>query len=213
VRTNVYVDGFNLYYGCLKGSPFKWLDLVSVCRRLLPPEKNQLQRIRYFTAKVSARTGRPQGPVRQSAYLRALETLPQVSIHLGHFLASTTRMPLANPTPGGPKTVEVIKTEEKGSDVSLATHLLVDAFRGDADAFVVISNDSDLKEPMRVVRHDLGYVVGILNPHPPRKRSRALLECSPTFFKQIRASALRTSQLPDRIYDEANRVIHKPAGW
>lgn len=122
-------------------------------------------------------------------------------------------MPLANPSPGGPKTVEVIKTEEKGSDVNLATHLLVDAFTSDADAYVVISNDSDLTEPMRVVRHELGYVVGVINPHPPKKRSRALLDCSPTFFKQIRTSALQQSQFPDKIYDEANRVIRKPASW
>lgn len=80
-------------------------------------------------------------------------------------------------------------------------------------AYVVISNDSDLTEPMRVVRHELGYVVDVVNPHPPKKRSRALLDCSPTFFKQIRTSALQQSQFPDNIYDEANRVIHRPASW
>jgi len=35
--TNVYVDGFNLYYGCLKGTPYKWLDLGALCQALLPP--------------------------------------------------------------------------------------------------------------------------------------------------------------------------------
>ena len=58
-------------------------------------------------------------------------------------MTTTTRMPLAQQPAFGPKTVEVIKTEEKGSDVNLATYLLVDAFRRDAEAFVVISNDSD----------------------------------------------------------------------
>jgi hypothetical protein len=58
-------------------------------------------------------------------YLRALRTLPKVSIHYGHFLESVTRMPKSNPPPN---TVEVIKREEKGSDVNLATYLLVDAF-------------------------------------------------------------------------------------
>lgn len=51
--TNVYIDGFNLYYGCLKRSPYKWLDLGSLCSQLLP--QNDIKRIRYFTARVKAR--------------------------------------------------------------------------------------------------------------------------------------------------------------
>ena len=81
---NVYIDGFNLYYGCLKGTPYKWLDLDALCRRLLP--KHEIQRIRYFTALVSARPGDPQQPIRQEIYLRALRTIPHLSIHLGRFL-------------------------------------------------------------------------------------------------------------------------------
>jgi hypothetical protein len=88
-------------------------------------------------------------------YLRALATMPHVSVHLGHVLTSNVRMPLVAPPPGGPRIVEVIKTEEKGSDVNLATCLLADAFRRDCQASVVITNDSDLAEPIRVVRHEL----------------------------------------------------------
>jgi len=80
-------------------------------------------------------------------------------------------MPIATPPPTGPRTVEVIKTEEKGSDVNLATYLLLDACRGDCDVAVVVTNDSDLKEPITIVREDLGMTVGVVNPHPPRKRS------------------------------------------
>jgi hypothetical protein len=109
--TNVYVDGFNLFYGALKGSPYKWLDLDALCRMLLP--KDTINRIRYFTAKVSARPDDPQLPVRQESYLRALATVPKVSIHLGVFYVSTVRAYLAYPPPSGPKTVEIIKTEEK----------------------------------------------------------------------------------------------------
>jgi len=209
VITNVYVDGFNLYYGCLKGSPHKWLDLESLCGHLLPA--HQIKRIRYFTAKVAARTD-PQAPVRQDTYVRALETLTTISIHYGHFLTQTTRMALAQPSAGGPKTVEVIKTEEKGSDVNLATYLLVDAFRQDAEAFVVISNDSDLKEPIRIVCHELNYTMGLINPHPPAKRSRALENCKPTFFKQIRQGVLAASQFPSDLNDAAG-AFHKPADW
>ena len=72
--TNVYVDGFNLYYGCLNGTPYKSLDLGALSQALLPPKK--IQRIRYFTAKISAQAD-PKGPVCQSTYLRALQTVPR----------------------------------------------------------------------------------------------------------------------------------------
>jgi hypothetical protein len=210
MRTNVYVDGFNLYYGCLKGTPYRWLDLETLCIRLLPT--NRIHRIRYFTARVTARPGRLHDPVHQETYLRALRTLPVVTIHLGHFLTRPATMPLARPVPGGPRFAEVLKTEEKGSDVNLATYLVADAFRNDAECFVIVSNDSDLTEPMRIVRHELGKVVGILNPQRPEKRSHALLSCKPSFFKQIRAGVLGSSQFPQVLKDHTGSFT-KPIGW
>ena len=95
MRTNVYIDGFNLYYGSLRGSSHKWLDLGAFCDKLLP--HNDVQRIRYFTARIIPKPDDPQAPTRQGAYLRAIATIPRVSIHYGHFLQNPTRMPLANP--------------------------------------------------------------------------------------------------------------------
>ena len=210
VITNVYIDGFNLYYGRLKGTPYKWLDLRALSHILLPGDT--LGMIRYFTARIDARPRDPDGPVRQDAYLRALRTLPEVSIHLGLFKSRPTRMPLAHPQPGGPTTVEVIKTEEKGSDVNLATYLLLDAFRGDCDVSVVISNDSDLVEPIRVVRHDLAKPVGVINPHPAHKRSRELLAIGPTFYKQIRPAGVRRAQFAP-VLNDSQGTIHRPSGW
>lgn len=208
--TNVYVDGFNLYYGCLKDSPYKWLDLNALCHQLLP--RHEIHRIRYFTAKISARLPDLQSPIRQETYLRALETLPGLTVHLGHFLTGVTRMRLVTPLLNGPKTVEVIKTEEKGSDVNLATYLVADAFRHDADIYVLISNDSDLFAPMRLVRHELDFRVGLINPHLAKKRSRALLSCEPTFFKQIRPNTLAKCQFPDQIVSNSG-VITRPITW
>jgi NYN domain len=65
----------------------------------------------------------------------------------------------------------VIKTEENGSDVNLATYLLLDAFKKHCQAAVVISNDSDLKEPITVAQRELGLTVGIINPHPPQREA------------------------------------------
>jgi hypothetical protein len=114
-RADVYVDGFNLYYGCLKRTPYRWLDLHALCTRLLP--KYNIHRIRYFTAIVKPRPNNPGTAQRQQAYLRALRAItPNLTIHLGKFLPSQVYMPVVNPPP---LTILVHKTEEKGSDVNL----------------------------------------------------------------------------------------------
>jgi len=102
-----------------------------------------------------------------------------------------------------------VKTEEKGSDVNLATYLLLDAFQNDCEVALVITNDSDLKEPITLTQSVLGISVGVANPHPPQRRSRAL---QPTFFKQIRASALRGSQFP-AVMSDSRGEFRKPATW
>ena len=115
------------------------------------------------------------------------------------------------PEPPAPQTVAVIKTEEKGSDVNLATYLLVDAFRGDADNFVVVSNDSDLTEPLRIVKHELGRRIGLLNPHPTP--SRALARCGPDFTRQIRRGVILNSQFPITLHAGGGGVLTKPSVW
>jgi len=75
---------------------------------------------------------------------------------------------------------------------------------------VVITNDSDLREPLRIVREELGLVTGVINPHRSGKRSRAL---TATFFKQIRPSVLGHCQFPPEFFDAEGRKIHKPADW
>lgn len=207
MATVVYIDGFNFYYGAVKGTPHKWLDYEALCRRLLP--NDQIVKIRYFTARISARPDDPQQAVRQETYLRALATLPLIEIHYGHYVTRPTRMPLANPPARGARTVEVLKTEEKGSDVNLATYLLLDAFQKRCDTAVVVSNDSDLAEPVRIAQSEAGIKVGVINPHRAKYRSRRL---QGTFFKQLRPSVLAQTQLPSVLHD-AQGTIHKPASW
>lgn len=205
--TNVYIDGFNFYYGAVKGTPHRWLNLERLCQLLLPGQT--IGQIKYFTAKVSARPSDPNQPLRQQLYLRALATLPKVSVHFGHFLSHEIMMPLVVP-PGQPqKYVRVVKTEEKGSDVNLATHLLHDAHMGRFDIGVVVSNDSDLLEPIKIVRQVLKKKVGILNPHP--KASRALLPHI-DFIKQIRPGVLNAAQFPATLTD-AIGTFTKPPTW
>ena len=102
-----------------------------------------------------------------------------------------------------------MRTEEKGSDVNLATYLLRDAFTESCGTAVVISNDSDLAEAVHIARSDVGIKVGIVNPHPARKRSRKL---QGTFFKQLRKSVLAQCQLPSVLRDSEGE-FRKPLAW
>jgi uncharacterized LabA/DUF88 family protein len=212
--TNVYIDAFNLYYGALKGTPYKWLDLPKLCQLLLP--KNKIQKIKYFTALVGTRPDHPGSDIRQSAYLRALGTFPNVSVIKGHYLSHPVWMPTyesyrrAMRKSGKVKFVQVLKTEEKGSDVNLATHLLYDGCKKEYEVAVVISNDSDLLEPVRILTQELNLPVGVINPgqlHP----SQVLLKAA-TFFKTIRQGVLAACQLPASMTD-ANGTFHKPPSW
>lgn len=207
MRTYVYIDAFNLYYGCLKGTPYRWLDVAELCRLLLP--KNDVQRIKYFTAHVGERAGSPNQPLRQQLYLRALSTLPTVEVYLGHYLSHEVSMPLAHPPSRGSRFVRVIKTEEKGSDVNLATHLISDAYEDKFDIAVLVTNDSDLLSPVKLVTERLRKRVGILNP---QKHPAFVLKKAATFFKPIRHGVLAASQFPQVLMD-ATGAFHKPSSW
>jgi len=93
--------------------------------------------------------------------------------------------------------------------VNLATHLLTDAYENAFDAAVLITNDSDLKEPVDAIRRKLGKQVGVLNPH---KHAAIALTKVATFIKTIRSGARRASQFPDQLAD-ARGSFEKPAGW
>ena len=207
--TNVYVDGFNFFYGCVKGTRWKWLDFRALCSNLLDPVKNDIHEINYFTARVDSR-GDPSRATRQDTYLRAIRAAdPKLRVVFGHFLTNEVTLPRAD----GLGMVRVLRTEEKGSDVNLATHLLRDAFSGRIDCAVLITNDSDLLEPVRVVRRELGLTVGILFPVARRgRRPSVVLEREATFVKRIRPGVLRESLLADPV-SSPDGDIAKPTAW
>jgi uncharacterized LabA/DUF88 family protein len=131
----------------------------------------------------------------------------------GQYLSHVIKRPLANPPADGPAFVDIINNEEKGSDVNIATHLILDAAKDAYDLAVLVSNDSDLQEPLRVVRQDFGKPVGILSPlNSTRRASRELIQYA-TFTKRIRASVLQASQFPESLTDSRGGVIHRPPKW
>lgn len=211
MRTFVYVDGFNLYYGALKGTQYKWLDLKALLTRVLQPH-HEILKIKYFTASVSGTPQDPRAPIHQQTYLRALQHyIPETEIHYGHFLSHEVHAPLANPGPEQPRFVQVIKTEEKGSDVNLAVHMLNDAWLDSYDCAVVVSNDSDLAESMRLVKAHHNKRIGLITPSTSNniRPSRQLLQHS-DFARRIRKRALVGSQLHSPI---PGTSLHKPRDW
>lgn len=206
-RAYVYIDGFNLFYGCLKGSDCKWLDVSKLCSLYFP--EYDIVKIKYYTAYVSKREDNPEQVKRQRVYTRALKTIPNLTIHLGRFLSEEKYMYLADSEPGNPEFAKVVKTEEKGSDVNLATHLLHDGVRGLYDVAIVISNDSDLLEPVRIVRRNYHKTVGLLNP---QQIPSGHLRRNTDFVKQIRRGALLAAQFPDAFMDAKGKIT-KPDFW
>ena len=207
--TNVYVDGFNLYYRALKDGPFRWLDLRKLTETLFP--QDDVHRVHYFTARLHTRPDNPGQRQRQQAYLRSLATLPGVELHYGLFRSGVKRRRLAKPVPGLPAHVLVIDSEEKGTDVNLATRLLVDGFKGEYEQAAVISNDADFAGAMRYVRDGLGLRVTLVNPDPANASPRELADAA-TYVKRLWKSHLRRSLLPETLRDDAG-VITKPPGW
>lgn len=207
MRTIVYVDGFNLYYGALRGSPYRWLDIAALCDRLLP--RNDVLIIKYFAARVRGRPNDPNKPRRQQALFAAWEAQRRVQVVLGQFRSHAAWMPRWTPDgPGAP--TRVIRTEEKGSDVNLAVHMVRDGFEGRFDVAVLISNDSDLKEAIRTVRDHLALDVGVINPQRGRMSAEPSRHAS--FTRTLRRGVIRASQMPDVVSAEG-RKIYKPRTW
>jgi uncharacterized LabA/DUF88 family protein len=231
VKTSIYVDGFNLYYGALRHTKYKWLNPLEVCRLLLKPKMAgskqplDLQSLRYFTAKVTPRPKDPGQLKRQQTYIRALKTIPNVTIHYGRFLVSKIWRPATGghsvlltggltaelSTTDPPQQVRIYKTEEKGSDVNLATHLINDAHLGNYECAVVISNDSDLVEPINIVKDALGFPVIVISPH--KKNPSFHLQKTATYFlREIRPAILKRSQFPATMTDDMG-TFNKPPEW
>lgn len=232
MKTNVYVDGFNFYYGMFKQPrrlPWKWLNLHTLSQELMP--NHEIHRIRYFTADVTAPLDNPHQAVRQQTYLRAFRTIPNLTIHKGKYQTNPKWRPPVHPIPlpalANPlndteaavvrrvldqiKVIEVHNREEKGSDVNLGSYLLMDAFDNDCEAAVVISNDSDLATPMRFARDRFRIALWVFSPHSGEPTND--LKNAATQHRSIRPNVLERCLFADTLIDSWGRSIHKPESW
>jgi len=213
VKTNVYIDGFNFYYGCFKNETayraYKWLDLRALSQAILP--NDQIHRIHYFTAMVAAVPWDPTQPLRQELYIRALRTIPLLYVQLGKFQPVIRRgMPCNVPVGTVPHPERFSTWEEKGSDVNLATRLLMDALDSDYEQALVISNDSDLAEPVRMVKQKFKLPIVVVSPYPTLTIK---LQRASSSWSVLDKSLLAACQLPGTVTDKKGKDIRKPTSW
>ncbi len=143
-KAMVYVDGFNLYFGILQGSPgLKWLNLQSFMDFLRPDE--EIVGVHYFTALVDPQKHLSVSRDRQKRYLLALESCSRVKIVRGKY-----QMREVSCRARCRERYEV--PEEKKTDVGIAVHMISDAIDGLIDRIILISGDSDLEPAVEWIR-------------------------------------------------------------
>ncbi len=209
-RTRVYVDGFNLFYGSVKDTPYQWLDLKLLVENVFPSLKDSIERLWYFTAEVRGSKAKRQ---KQQDYFQALHAhIPSLRIIKGFFL----RDKIANGIPVdqekyGRERRDFYTNEEKGSDVNLAVQLVSDSYTNDFDTAVVISNDSDLVAAIKIAKSLKKRVIVLIPWHKGRKKSTLIMNAA-SDHRTIYRSVLKRCLLPDPVQSKQG-PISKPESW
>ena len=205
-RAICYIDGFNLYFGSMKKRwrEYKWLDLYEFGKSL--NRQYNVEHVKYFTAKVKPDHLNREIHIRQELYLRALATISEITVIHGHYSKHKKRLPLAFEPSWFTK---VIKFEEKGSDVNLAVHAVADGFNDKYDLAIIVSNDSDLVEPIRIITQELRKNVEVFSPH---SNASAALAKWASSQKKIRKHHLADHQFPEKMNDK-HGILEKPHKW
>lgn len=230
-KTAIYVDGYNLYYGRLRGTEFKWLDIAKLCRNILVQrdQNENLERINVFTAHALARfaTNGQRSVEAQSLYHRALKFMYGDILEIIYgkhaFDKNGTLLPefLPDQSYDRSKRIRVWKLEEKQTDVNLAISMYRDAAKGLNDRIILMSNDSDAAPALKAIREDFSHImIGVVIPvHPsgsswPPHRciSGSLSEEADWIIKHLTDEQLSNAQLPSRVPTNKKMIV-KPSHW
>jgi 6-hydroxy-3-succinoylpyridine 3-monooxygenase len=195
----IYVDGFNLYYGALRNSSEKWLDLNQYFRYVRQDDTIKL--IRYFTART--------GSSDQESYLQALGTLTNIEVDYGLFKMKRIRCRVGCGFTGSK---EFLAPEEKGTDVNIALRMLDDAYQGMCERIVLVSGDSDLVPTVKLVKQRFPNIkITVYVPARDAVRGAA---------RELRGAADKHLTLPLNLLARSqfaptlsNGMIVKPKSW
>lgn len=224
MKTHIYVDGYNLFYGCLKHSSDKWLDLKRLLFDRVVREQTPhatLGQINYFTADIKAKVASRGDLSRQAQeqYHRALAThsAGEITIIKGVYsLRLDTPLAYNNP-PDKTDRRAIWRLEEKQTDVNIAIEGYRDAARQAVDQVVFVSNDSDLERALMRIWQDFGHRVTIGVILPKRKgvkhrESASLDRWSHWTRRYLTDDELANSHLPP-VIPRRRKPIKKPDHW
>lgn len=228
MKAIVYVDGYNFYYGCLKHSTDKWLDIYKLFSQfILKAQCPQITDIiiKFFTAPIHAKvaTHGQQAQIAQQNYQRALTTLypQQVQIISGYYSLEKAKLLAYKQPPDKNDRLEVWKLEEKQTDVNIALTAYRDAIKGLVDILVFVSNDTDLEPALSAIRQDMGQTIqiGIViplrqpEPHKPKRPPNQRLSKYANWTRDyLTHDELANSHLPLKI-PTSKKTIFKPDYW
>lgn len=155
----VYIDGLNLQRRLIDKVPgVKWVDYWHLAISVIP--NFEVVKVHVFTSIPNAWDPK----VAQEVWAKQSERAPNLSFHLGYVKRATRLYPLPESstleTENG--LVKVIKMEEKGSDVALASRLVMDANRGSAEIYFVVTSDTDFEPALRILKQELNVQIGLL---------------------------------------------------
>jgi hypothetical protein len=208
-RVIIYIDGFNLYYGVLKFSKEKWLDIERLF--VLLRRHDSIHKIRYFTALSSSGMSGDQ-----MAYLRAIETLPLVNVVLGRYKTKSVKCRVSPPLCSLQPANRIFSIpEEKRTDVNIAISMLDDAYQNLCDHLIVVSGDSDLVPAVNMVkfRFPTKLVTVYVPTRNPIRGAAVELRAAADKNRDLPLNLLKLAQLPASISDGSGGFITKPASW
>ena len=235
LRTRIYIDGYNFYYGCLKGTPHKWLDLLPLFENhilpsaLLKDGDGHIRQsallpspsIKFFTAKIIESVARSTDSVSsQARYHTALRKLHDGRIELieGYYAVNKMKVKVVdsdepNRPPRECKEVQAWKVEEKQSDVNLALQVYHDAITGQIDHAVIVTNDTDIAPALAMIRAHTQVLMGVVVPTTDHTRppNTDLVKLAHWTRRHINSSELAACQLPRVI--PGKRPTIKPDSW
>lgn len=229
MRTIVYIDGYNLYYGRVNKTPYKWLDLPSLFQGILKAQdpSSVIEQVKYFSAPALAKFSRlgQESVMAQKHYHRALESkYPTLfSIILGKHDFSKDFVPLyvEGENPRKDNVACVWKIVEKKTDVNLAITMYRDAAKGACDQLVLCSNDSDAEPALEALRADFPDLrIGLVTPRrPPAENDRSrvvstsLSKLAHWTRSHITDDELALAQLPKNVVALTGKAFKKPPHW
>lgn len=227
MKTCLYIDGFNLYRSILKGTPYKWLDLLALFRdHILATQtpRADIVKIKFFTAPVKASYSArgKEAEIAQSHYLRALKASHPtiVEVFMGFHLFEHTALPTWFEGVEANKNhmSQVWLIEEKQTDVQMALHIYRDALLNHFDQLVICTNDSDLEPCLKFTREDAPHIrIGLVTPLPhknyrPSASNQRLTQHCDWVRRYIRNEELSASQLRPVVHT-GRKPARKPPHW